>query len=105
QITATTQNGRLLSWNVSPILGLEDDLLLLVARSMVPLRGSLAGKLEEFSETRSVTSEACGFVHEHNLGLPPHRFSGAARARQQLNIPGSCNSPSTGKDSKMLLEG
>jgi WD40 repeat protein len=103
QITAMTHNGRLVSWIISPVLGLKDKLLLLVARSMVPLRGSIAGKLEESSATRSVTAEVCGLVLGHNLGLPPHKLSGAARARQQVSIPDSCSSHSTGKDS--LLEG
>jgi WD40 repeat protein len=112
QITAMTQNGHLLSWNVSPAWGLEDDLLLATARSLLPLPGSLAGKPEELTRkpeepltTRSATSQVCGFVHEHNLGLPPHNLSGAARARQHVSIPDSCNSDLTANDSKTLLEG
>jgi WD40 repeat protein len=106
QITAATENGRLISWKVSPVLGLPDYLLLSVARSMLPLSGSLAGKLEEGYSTQSVTSVACAFVHEHNLGLPPHNLSGSARARQQVSIPDTC-SPSVirKEDSKILVEG
>jgi len=105
QITAMTQNGRLLSWSVPPALGLGDELLLSAARSMLPLPGSLTGKLEEPSTTRSLTSEACVFLHEHNVGLPPQNLSGSARARQQVSIPASCNSDRTGKGSRILLEG
>ena len=104
QITAMTQNGNLLSWNVSPASALRRGLLLPVARSMVPLSGSLAGKLEEPTTTRS-TSEACGFTHEHNLGLPPHKLSGAARARRPVSIPDTCNSGPIEKDPKALLDG
>jgi WD40 repeat protein len=102
QVTAMTHNGRLLSWNVTPALGLKDDLLLSAARSMLPLAGSLAGKLEEPSTSRSTRSGACAYLHERNLGLPPHHLSGAARARQRVRIPDSCRSNLT---KKSLLAG
>jgi len=101
QITGMTSNGRLISWKVPSALGLGDDLLLSAARSMLPLPGSLAGKPEELSTTRSATSETCKFPHERNLGLPPHNLSGAARARQRVR---SCNSNLT-RNAKTLLAG
>jgi hypothetical protein len=104
QITAMTQSGRLLSWSVPPTLGLSDELLLSAARGMLPLPGSLTGELKEASTVRSLTSRVCVFLHEHNVGLPPQKLSGSARARQQMSIPASCNSELTGKDSRILLE-
>jgi WD40 repeat protein len=105
QVTATTTNGNLIIWNLSPALGLEDDSLLPVARSMLPLPGSLVGKLEEVSAAQSVTSAACRFAREHNLGLPPHNLSGAARARLHVSIPDSCRSILQEKKSTTLLHG
>jgi WD40 repeat protein len=105
QITAATQSGNLIIWKILPALSLTDDSLVLAARGMLPLAGALAGTLEKEPATRTVTAESCGFVHEHNLGLPPHNLSGAARARQTLSIPDACNLDQTEKASNALVTG
>jgi WD40 repeat protein len=105
QITAMTRGGRLLSWGVLPVLGLSDASLLAAARSMLPLSGSLIGKLTEPSIASSDSSETCVFFRRPNVGLPPQNLSGAARARQQVSIPPSCNSSLAGKGSRALREG
>jgi WD40 repeat protein len=105
QITAATQSGNLIIWKVLPALGLTDDSLPSVARGILPLAGSLTGTLEKEPATRTVTAQSCGFVHEHNLGIPPHNLSGAARARQTLSIPDACNFAQTEKASNALVTG
>ncbi|MBZ9954812.1 MULTISPECIES: WD40 repeat domain-containing protein [unclassified Mesorhizobium] len=95
QLTGTTARGRLLRWDVSPALVVADNVLLSLARGFVPLAGSLAGKLEQPANGSSGASETCSYEREHYIGLPPHRLSGAARARQQVIIPTGCQSGST----------
>jgi hypothetical protein len=92
QITATTSKGQLINWAVPSALGLKDDVLLAVARSMLPLPGSLKGKTEKPTTTSSSASDSCQFPDWVHLGLPPHKLSGAARARQGVQIPDSCRS-------------
>jgi hypothetical protein len=95
-VTATTARGRLLEWSVSPALVVADEVLLPLARATVPVSGSLAGKLEQPVNALSEASQACSYDGEHYLGLPPHGRSGAARAREQVVIPASCQSGLTG---------
>jgi WD40 repeat protein len=105
QITAMTQTGRLLSWRVSPALGLSDESLLGVARSMVPMTGSLMGMTEQPAVTQPNASEGCPFLRGQNVGLPPQKLSGLARARQRVSIPAACSLRSEVKQGKAYLEG
>jgi WD40 repeat protein len=104
QITAATQNGRLLSWLVPPALGFNQARLLPAARSMLPLAGSLVGKVVQDTRGRRDSAPRCPFTSEHNIGLPPHRLSGASQARLLLTIPAECTVASQGKR-RLLVEG
>jgi WD40 repeat protein len=90
QVTATTQNGQVISWPTVPVLTLADSSLFAVARSVLPLSGSLTGRLGGSVNANSVSSDDCVLHRQHNVGFPPHNTSGAARARRQLNVSSSC---------------
>jgi hypothetical protein len=90
EMTATSAKGKLLYWRILPALSLSDDMLMSVARSAMPLHGSLLGRLGERATPRPVASTFCRFDYEHNLGLPPHKLTGAARARELISIPDPC---------------
>lgn len=105
RITATTQKGGLLEWTLSPGLALNDDLLLSYARSVLPLSGSLAGKLERSFAGPSTAAQQCPIPIQRHLGLPPHRISGAARARLPAQTRANCESAETKSHSDDLLAG
>ncbi|MER9018977.1 hypothetical protein [Mesorhizobium sp. M0898] len=104
QITATTARGRLLSWSVPPALTLANNILLPLARSIVPLSGSLAGKLDESLSDQAQVSQTCPYDSEHHVGLPPHRLSGASRARQHLVLPTSCGPAANERNQTIFRE-
>lgn len=104
QITAMTQDGRLLSWTVPPAVSFTEANLLSAARSVLPLAGALVGKVTTDMSGHVDSASRCGFVSEHNIGLPPHSLSGDSRARASLSIPAGCSSSTLQGKRKSLLE-
>jgi WD40 repeat protein len=110
EISATTEDGRLVSWTLNPLLRASDDALPQIARGIAPLPGALlTGKLQSYSGAFSdllhlVTSVVwrtekrvsqlesnCEDGREHYLGVLPHQLSGEARARELIKISDTCD--------------
>jgi WD40 repeat protein len=103
-LTALTEKGNLVSWSIQPAQSFSDEKLLSFARGSIPLSGALRRGLEDPLAGPSTVTTRCTFLQEHNIGLPPHNISGAARARQPLTLLANCNSDQIGKASA-LFEG
>ena len=92
EVSASTTGGQILTWRISPLLDLDDNLLLNAARSVLPIPGSLASRVQEALTNPATRSDGCEYSSERNVGLPPHNLSGSARAREHITVQDSCNS-------------